>query len=103
MAKNLDELDRIRPVDPAALAAVTEELSRQERAWQLRELRAQTKLTQAQLAQRLHVGQNRVSQIESGGAERVRLDTLRQYAHALGGTLKVEIDVDGTSYPLVDA
>jgi len=99
----LADLDRLRPVDPQALAAETEALLRRERAWQLRELRQRARLTQAELADQMNVGQNRVSQIESGGAERVRLDTLRHYAHALGGTLRVEIEVGDERYPLVAA
>lgn len=98
MTKSLDDLDRARPVDPAKVAAAEERLLARQRAWQLRELRTAAELTQADLAARMHVGQNRVSQIESGGAESARLDTLRRYAQALGGTLSVEVTIGDTRY-----
>lgn len=98
MIGNLDDLDRLRPVDPDALTEATEALHQRERAWQLRELRARTQLTQAEVAEQMHVGQNRVSQIESGGVEHARLETLRKYAEALGGELRVEIKVGDHSY-----
>jgi predicted XRE-type DNA-binding protein len=103
MAKTLDDLDRLSPVDPDKLASATADLLRRERAWQLRDLRRQAHLTQAQLATAMGVGQNRVSQIESGGAEHVRLGTLQQYADALGGTLRVEIDTGDQRYALLGA
>lgn len=98
MTRSLDDLDRARPVDPEKVAAAEERLLARQRAWQLRELRTQQELTQAELAIRMHVGQNRVSQIESGGAESTRLDTLRRYAQALGGTLSVEVTIGDTRY-----
>jgi len=75
------------------LASEVAALRERQRAWQLRELREQAGLTQAAMAEVMHVGQNRVSQIEAGGAERSRLETLRRYAEALGGELSVEIAV----------
>jgi len=98
MARSFDELDRTRPVDPEKLAAAEAQLLARQRAWQLRELRTSMDLTQAELAQRMHVGQNRVSQIESGGAESTRIDTLRRYAQALGGTLSVEVTIGDRRY-----
>lgn len=98
MTKNLDDLDRARPVDPEKLAAAETQLLARQRAFQLRELRTQMHLTQAELAERMHVGQNRVSQIESGGAESTRLETLRRYAQALGGTLSVEVTIGDHRY-----
>ena len=44
------------------------------------------------------VAPRRVSQIESGGAEHVRLDTLSRYAAALGGKLSVEIEIGDARY-----
>ncbi|MDR0482821.1 MAG: helix-turn-helix transcriptional regulator [Cellulomonadaceae bacterium] len=98
MTTTLADLDRIRPVNPDALSAAVAELRERQRAWQLRELRSQAGMTQADMAEAMHVGQNRVSQIESGGAERSRLETLRRYAEALGGHLSVEIAVGDTRY-----
>ncbi|GAA1249718.1 hypothetical protein GCM10009676_40280 [Prauserella halophila] len=98
MAENLNDLDRLRPVDPTALAEATEALHQRERSWQFRELRTRTQLTQAEIAERMHVGQNRVLQIEPGGVEHARSETLRTYAEALGGELNVEIKAENHSY-----
>ena len=98
MPKTLSELLAVRPVDEAELATAVTALRERQRAYQLKELRAQAGLTQAGIAEVMNVGQNRVSQIERGGAEHSRLDTLRKYAEALGGQLKVEIEVGDTHY-----
>lgn len=98
MARSLEELDAARPVDAEAVAVEEERLLARQRAYQLRELRSQLDLTQAELAERMHVGQNRVSQIESGGVESARLDTLRRYAQALGGTVSVEVTIGDKRY-----
>jgi len=98
MAKTLADLDRLRPVDPGQLASAVSGLRERQQAWQLRELRAQTGMTQAVMAEAMGVAQNRVSQIESGGVQRARLETLRKYAEALGGNLSVEISVGDTRF-----
>ena len=45
------------------------------------------------IAVRLGVGQNRVSNIERGDLERVQIDTLRRYVEAVGGVLRVEVEI----------
>lgn len=61
------------------------------RAYRLRELREESALTQVELASRMNVTQARVSHLESGEIDRAQLDTLRKYAEAIGGELRVEI------------
>ncbi|MGH3544929.1 MAG: hypothetical protein ACRDPW_03245, partial [Mycobacteriales bacterium] len=46
-----------------------------------------------ELAERLHVSRNRVSRIEHGDIERAHVDTLRTYVEAVGGRLRVEVEV----------
>lgn len=41
----------------------------------------------------LEVGQNRVSTIERGELDRIQLDTLRRYVDAVGGTLRIEVEL----------
>ena len=100
MAKTLAELDKLRPIDPEVLAEGVAALRERQRAWALRELRAEAGLTQAAMAAAMNVAQNRVSQIETGGAEHSRLETLRKYATALGGELTVEITVGDRRYQI---
>lgn len=61
----------------------------------LSELRKQQALTQAELAERMSVSQASISQIENQGD--VQLSTLMRYVRALGGQLRIEVDMpDGT-------
>ena len=59
----------------------------------LHELRKASGVTQVELANRLKVSQNRVSRIERGDIERAQLDTLRKYIEAVGGELRVEVEI----------
>jgi ribosome-binding protein aMBF1 (putative translation factor) len=91
MQKSLEEHLKERPVDRAAVEAIKKEMLAEIRAYRLKELREALSLTQVELANRLDVSQNRVSRIEHGDIERTQVDTLRRYAEALGGSLRVEI------------
>ena len=61
----------------------------------LRILRRSQNLTQAELADLLGVTQERVSGFERGGVARAQIGTLRRYVEALGGRLRIDIDLDG--------
>jgi transcriptional regulator with XRE-family HTH domain len=93
MAKTLEELLEERPVDRDAVERHKKRLLDEVRAYKLRELREAANLTQIDLAGRLKVSQNRVSRIEHGDVERAQLDTLRRYAEAVGGRLRVEVEL----------
>ncbi len=93
MAKSLEELLLERPVDREAVDGHKRRMLDELRAFRLRELREAANLTQVELAGRLKVSQNRVSRIEHGDVERAQLDTLRRYAEAVGGRLRVEVEL----------
>jgi transcriptional regulator with XRE-family HTH domain len=93
MAKTLEELLEERPVDRDAVERHKKRLLDEVRAYKLRELREAANLTQIDLAGRLKVSQNRVSRIEHGDVERAQLDTLPRYAEAVGGRLRVEVEL----------
>lgn len=59
-------------------------------AVQIARLRARKKLSQKQLAQRLHTSQQTVSRLEDPHNRSCSLRTLTKLAHALGKELKVE-------------
>lgn len=63
------------------------------RAYRLRDIREQCHLTQVRVAEHLDVSQKRVSRIESGDIERIQVDTLRRYVAAIGGKLRVEVEI----------
>lgn len=93
MAKSVEELLAKRPVDREAVDAHKKRMVDEVRAYRLRELREASALTQVELAGRLHVSQNRVSRIEHGDIDRAQVDTLRKYVEALGGRLRVEVEL----------
>lgn len=93
MAKTLEEMRRERPVDRARVDVHKQRMLKEVRAYALRELREALSMTQVELAERLHVSQNRVSRIERGDLEHAQLDTLRRYVEAVGGELHVEVEL----------
>ena len=57
-------------------------------------------LTQTDVAETLSVSQKRISEIERGQVDFTKVDTLRRYADALGGSLKVEVTVGDETYQI---
>lgn len=97
---NIDGLLAKRPVNREAVDAHKKQMMDEVRAYRLRELREGHNLTQEELADILHVSQNRVSRIERGDVERTQVDTLRKYVEAVGGELHVEVKVGETTYQI---
>lgn len=89
----LDDWLTKRPVNRAAVEAHKARMRGELRAYALRELREAQGLTQTQLAGLLHVSQNRVSALERGEVEHAQINTLRRYVDALGGQLRIEVDL----------
>lgn len=81
--QSFDQLRAQIDADPLRRARVEEY-----KAQMLGELRRELDLTQMQLAERLDVTQENVSQIERGTTD-VRVSTLRRYVEALGGRLEL--------------
>jgi len=100
MAKTLDDLLRERPGNPERQAAHKERMLAEVRAYKLRELREMLALTQTDVAKSLEISQKRVSEIERGQVDFTKVDTLRRYADALGGTLRVEVQVGDETFQI---
>lgn len=100
MGKTFEEILQERPGNPERRAAFKEVMLAEVRAYKLRELREMLALTQSDLAQSLEISQRRVSEIERGRVNFTKVDTLRRYADALGGTLRVEVQVGEESYQI---
>lgn len=90
MTKTLKEFVEQHPVDQARVEAHKERMLAEVRAHRLRELRQQAGLTQAQLAERIGVGQRQVSKIENGDLDSTKIGTIRSYLEAVGGELAIE-------------
>src|SRR5699024_2862195 len=90
MALSYEELLAKYPVDRAEIDRHKERMLAEVRAYRLRELREQAGLTQAQLAERIGVGQRQVSKIEQGDLDSAKVGTIRNYLEAVGGELTLE-------------
>lgn len=66
--------------------------------YSLRTLREAVGKTQTEVAEVAEMTQGEVSRLEA--REDVRRSTLARYARALGGRLRVSIEIDGRSYEL---
>ena len=100
MGKTLEDMLAERPGRPEVQAAHMNRMLSEVRAYKLRELREMLALTQTDVAQTLSVSQKRISEIEKGQVDFTKVDTLRRYADALGGTLKVEVVVGDETYQI---
>ena len=90
MALTPEQLLEKRPANRARVDAHKERMVGEVRAYRLRELREQLGLSQAQLAERIGVGQRQVSKIENGDLDSARVATVRKYIEAVGGDLVIE-------------
>lgn len=90
MAMSLKDFVAAHPVDRDRVDEHKERMLSEVRAYQLRELREQAGLTQAQLAERIGVGQRQVSKIEHGDLDSAKVGTIRSYLEAVGGGLALE-------------
>lgn len=97
---SLDQLKQRRPARREKVDAHKDRMIAETRAWRLRELREQFDLTQVELAAELDVSQNRISRIERGDIDKTQVDTLRRYVEALGGKLRLEVQVGDDTFQI---
>lgn len=62
-------------------------------AYNLKEARKASNMTQVELAQVMGVSQNRISRMENGDINAMSLDTVRRYVEALGGHITLMADL----------
>lgn len=70
-------------------------------AHQLGELRRELGVDQVELAERLGMTQGGISRLERSADP--KLSTLRKLTEALGGTLRIEVEVEGRTFQLSGA
>ena len=85
MARNFKELQA--KMDPESRARVEQRVQQALKAMPIEGLRDARELTQAQLAQVLHVSQGAVSKVER--RTDMYISTLRTYVRAIGGDLRI--------------
>ncbi len=89
MSMSLEEMLEKYPVDRELMEAHERRMLAEVRAYKLRELREQAGFTQAELADRIGVGQRQVSKIERGEIDNAKVGTIRRYLEAVGGELEL--------------
>ena len=90
VTKTMQEFLAERPVDREQVEQHKRRMLSEVRAYRLRELREGAGLTQAQLAERIGVGQRQVSKIERGDLDSAKIGTIRSYLEAVGGEMAIE-------------
>ena len=88
-------LDEFFPGEGAEVEVGAGALVARDRAHTLAEARQRMSLTQAQVAERMNVRQERVSAIERAEPGATEVRTLAAYVRALGGRLEIVADVGG--------
>ena len=88
-AKSWQDVRAKRPPREDVVSAHRKRMDAEARAYRLREVREEQGLTQVELAERMHVKQPTVSELERGELERAGLATIRAYVEALGGSLEI--------------
>ena len=94
--RNFNELRaRMSPERRAANEAAAAEMHRE---YVLAQIRREVGVTQADMADRLGVAQPTHATQERN--DNMRIGTLRRIVGALGGVLKMQVEIDGRDYPL---
>jgi PspA/IM30 family/Helix-turn-helix domain len=88
-------LDEFFPGEETEVEIGAAVLAARHRAHTLAAARQRMRLTQAQVAARMHVRQERVSAIERAEPGATEVRTLAAYVQALGGRLEIIADIDG--------
>lgn len=89
MGTTFREYKKAHPVDDALMEEARKATNEKIRLFELREVRKACGLTQTELATCLGIGQKRISAVENGKLDNLKIDTLRRYIAGLGGTLEI--------------
>lgn len=90
---NFQEYKAKRTIDEAKMARARRNTQEHIEAYNLREARKASRMTQVELAELMGVSQNRVSRMENGDIGSMSFDTLRKYIEALGGSVTLLADL----------
>ena len=98
---NLNEYLDKRGISASQMEAARIETQATIDAFNLKEARKVSNMTQVQVAQAIGVSQNRVSRMENGDMNAMSIDSLRRYVSALGGNLTLVADLPNGKVKLV--
>ena len=85
-------------MSPERRAANETAASDMNREYVLSQIRRELGVTQAEVADRLHIAQPTYAAFEK--SDNLRIGTLQKIVSALGGILKLQIEIGGKDYPL---
>lgn len=91
MKKYITHQEKMAELDPARRERIQNRVNNTLIAIRLAELRKNAKLSQKELAEKIGVSQSAISQIEN--TESLQLATLSTYVKALGGKLKLSVEM----------
>ena len=101
MALSFDGYVASRDISPElkeeALRATQEKI----KSYNLMQARKSRDVTQAELSRDMGVSQKRISDIENGRLDLLKIDTLRRYIAALGGTLEISAHLPSGTVRLI--
>ena len=87
--------EKMSPERRAANAAAASEMNRE---YVIAQIRRELGITQVEVADRLHIAQPTYAAFERNG--NLRIGTLQKIVSALGGVLKLQVEIGGKDYPL---
>ena len=87
------EILRERGITDEQMQVARERTQAYVEAYNLREARKASHMTQVQVADAMGVSQNRVSQIENGDVDAMTVNSIRRYVEALGGRLTLTVEM----------
>lgn len=101
MALSLDEYLAGREISPELMEEARRATQEKIEAYNLKQIRKSRDLTQGELSRDMGVSQKRVSDIENGRLDLLKIDTLRRYVAALGGTLEIRANLPSGTVQLL--
>ena len=103
MAYTIDDFINEAGLDRAEIDEYKRRMHQRIEAYRLMEIRKRQDMTQAQLAEKMGVTQKRVSQLERGDIDGLRVGTIGRYVAGLGGKPKLVIDLPGEEPIAIEA
>lgn len=100
---SFDEVRHKRLINENRVKKIRDSILVQSRALRLADFRKSLGLTQANMAEILHVDQSNICRIERGRFANTEIGTLQAYVEALGGTIEIHARIGSTSHRLIDS
>lgn len=101
MALSFDDYVAHRGISSELKEEALRETQEKIKTYNLMQARKSRDVTQAELSRDMGVSQKRISDIENGRLDLLKIDTLRRYIAALGGTLEISAHLPSGTVRLV--